>query len=107
MGSILNEPPSIHATINYYLDPSLGGDSYLIAGTAQNQLVKRDSHRMEIRDMRGREDDFGLDTHGFQLVRHELDAAVAVFDGDQEGKEEAYRVAGELVRKAYVCRSMR
>jgi hypothetical protein len=54
---------------NYYLDPSKGGHSTYVAGTAGYFRREFDTHDVKIQDMRGREEQFDLSTHGFQHVR--------------------------------------
>ena len=59
----------VHAMLNFYLDPSLGGRDSFTIGTAGAYRRKFDERPVDIRDARGHEDDFDLDTHGFQYHR--------------------------------------
>ena len=64
-------PPKIVQTeLNYYLDPSKGGHTSYQIGVSDYYRRKFDPHPVQIEDIRGREDQFDLETHGFQHHKH-------------------------------------
>lgn len=75
---------TVHTTINYRLDPSQGGDPVNYPGTYQAYLRKFDTRPVTIQDIRGREDEFNLDVHGFQLKKHQ--SAETEFDDNERIK---------------------
>ncbi|KAK4504430.1 hypothetical protein PRZ48_005346 [Zasmidium cellare] len=81
---------SVPATINYYLDPSLGGGE---------TLSKLEPHEMQIHDIRGSEGDFTLDTHGFQVVQHGVRVDPEDF-ADDGRRENLYAETAGIVKKA-------
>jgi hypothetical protein len=60
----------VETTLNYYLDPALGGKSSYIPGTIGSFRRKHDPHPVHIHDIRGHEADFTLNKHGFHLCKH-------------------------------------
>ncbi|OQV11055.1 hypothetical protein CLAIMM_14959 [Cladophialophora immunda] len=60
----------IDTSLNYYLDPALGGHSSFEAGTAGYFRRKFDERPVRIHDIRGHSDDFDVSKQGFQLVKH-------------------------------------
>ncbi len=62
---------TVTAELQYYLDPSLGGDDHFYPGTAGNYRRKKDIHAMSVTDMRGSEQEFSLDKQGFEVHKHE------------------------------------
>lgn len=88
---------SVTATVSYYLQPKDGGDTHIYPGTVLNTRRKYDPREVLITDIRGREQDFSLDVHGFQFV----DSASGFQDfGDGEKvKSEYYVEVAEVLRE--------
>lgn len=61
-------PHIVRATLNYYLDPAKGGHESFWFGTVGEKRRPFDRVDVEISDIRGRENEFDLDTHGFQYM---------------------------------------
>ena len=84
----------VEAPINYFLDPDAGGRRseihHLIKGTFSPQQV-------EVADIRGREAEFTLDKHGFELVKHDMPQQPVV--SDDIVKSKIYPQCAELVKK--------
>ncbi|KAI0426232.1 hypothetical protein F5Y09DRAFT_334319 [Xylaria sp. FL1042] len=57
---------TIETTMNYYLDPSKGGTYTSTFGTVGVLRRKFDTHTIQIDDIRGRENEFHINTHAFQ-----------------------------------------
>lgn len=62
-------PHVVKSTLNYYLDPSKGGYESFYFGTLGEKRRAFEYIECEIEDIRGREEGFELDTHGFQYVK--------------------------------------
>lgn len=60
----------VNTTLNYYLDPSKGGHTSYQIGVSDYYRRKFDPHQQQIHDIRGREGQFDLETHGFQHYKH-------------------------------------
>ncbi|CAK4002116.1 Hypothetical predicted protein [Lecanosticta acicola] len=92
--------PSIETIVNYYLPPPDNGPPpiYNVA-TAGSRRMKFDARRRTITDIRGREKDFHLDTHGFQYVT-DFPSAETAFDDDGRIKTVVYREVEKMLKKA-------
>lgn len=91
------EPSVVKTTLNYYLEPSIGGhDSYQV-GTASYYRRKFDPHDVTINNLRGKEDQFKLDSHGFQHVRHS--SAERTFDDNERVKSVVYPETEQLIKE--------
>lgn len=53
------------ATLNFFKE---GGIDTLQQGLVNNPQLEHEPHEVSIQDVRDREDEFKLDTHGFQFV---------------------------------------
>lgn len=95
------KPRNVQTTINYYKDPGDGTEhAPSIAGkrsTFNQPSIDLDTI---VTDISGSEDQFTLDSHGFQLYDHV--SQMKEFDNDDLIKEEYYPEVEELVRKVYV-----
>jgi len=89
---------------NHYLDPEKGGHTKYITGTASYFRRKFDERAVKIGDMRGREDEFDLNTQGFQF--YESPTIGGDFRDVDKVKAEVYPETEELLKKVYVCHSM-
>lgn len=81
----------------YYLDPSKGGHTTYRIGVAQYYRYKYEAHPAQIHDIRGREDQFNLETHGFQHHKHR--SAETDFTNDDRIKEVVYPETAELLKR--------
>lgn len=68
--TVVSPPAAISANIYYFLEPSEGGTDVIYPGTATDKLRPLKPILMSIMDLRTCEDEFKLDTHGFQFVPH-------------------------------------
>lgn len=66
------QPRDVFTTINYYNDAGDGSkpQAYIV-GQARSYYRPPQPHPVTVHDIRGKEENFTLDTHGFQLFRHE------------------------------------
>ncbi|KAK3705225.1 hypothetical protein LTR37_013386 [Vermiconidia calcicola] len=55
----------VETSLNHWLDPAKGGHDHYITGTAGYYRRKFDAHPIKIKDFRGREDEFNINTQGF------------------------------------------
>lgn len=63
------EPHRIKATLNYYLEPEKGGYEAFWFGTVGEKRRPFEYVEVPITDMRGHEQEFKLDTHGFEYIK--------------------------------------
>lgn len=87
----------VNSTLNYYLDPSKGGHTSYQIGVSDYYRRKFDPHPVQIHDVRGREEEFLLDTHGFQHYKHisiEKD-----FDDDDRVRKVVYPEVEQLLKE--------
>lgn len=63
-------PKDIQAYLNYHLDPSKGGTDWLCSGSVGEKRRKHQPILTKISDIRGREDEFDLDTQGFHMIQN-------------------------------------
>lgn len=61
----------VRTTLNYYLDPELGGHINITPGTPSFYRRKYATHPVTIHDMKGSEGQFNLSKQGFQIHPHE------------------------------------
>lgn len=98
------KPRHVQTTINYYRDPGDGSEhAPSIAGkrsTFNQPSIDLDT---VVTDITGSEDQFTLDSHGFQLVDNI--SRMKEFDDDDRIKEEYYPEVEQLVREVYVFTS--
>ena len=88
---------AVYAKLNYYLDPALGGHTSYRTGTAGYYRRKFDEHAVKVHDARGHEDDFNLNTHGFQYHRHI--SAEKDFTDDDRVKTVVYPETENLIKE--------
>lgn len=92
------KPRHVQTTINYYKDPGDGTEhAPSIAGkrsTFNQPSIDLDTL---VTDITGSEDQYTLDSHGFQLCDHV--SRVKEFDNDDRIKEEYYPEVEQLVRE--------
>lgn len=86
-----------HTKLNFYLDPSLGGQNEFAIGTAGAYRRKFDERPIDIKDARGRENEFNLDIHGFQHYRRAC--SEKNFTDDDQIKAVAYPETVELLKE--------
>jgi len=90
-------PGDIHTTLNYYLDPALGGHSAFEAGTVGYYRRKFDERPVHIHDIRGQAGDFNINKQGFQLVKHT--SAERDYVDEEQVRRIVYPEAEELLKK--------
>lgn len=88
---------AVKSNLNYWLDPALGGHTSYYTGTAGYYRRKFDEHVVEINDARGHEDDFNLNTHGFQYHKHS--SAERDFVDDERVKAIVYPETEKLIKE--------
>ena len=86
----------VQTTLNYFLDPSLGGITWYTPGAAGVLCRKLDTRSVQIHYMRDREADFNIHKQSFQLCK--FTTAAKEFTGD-EIKSVIYPEAEELLKK--------
>ena len=86
----------VNARLNFYLDPSQGGQSEFAIGTAGAYRRKFDERPVQIEDARGHESDFSLDTHGFQYCKRAT--TEKDFSDDDQVKAVAYPEVQQLLK---------
>lgn len=86
------------ATLNHYLEPSKGGLGVYYAGTVGEKRRKHVEVPVKISDIRGAEDEFKLDTHGFELVERE--SPEKLYEHDDRIKDVYYPDCIDLIKKA-------
>lgn len=91
-------PRHVHTTINYYKDPKDGTEhAPSIAGKRSTFTQPSIDVEHVITDITGRESDFTLDSHGFQL--HDHASQEKSFEDDGRIKEVYYPEVEQLVRE--------
>lgn len=91
---------TVNTTLNFYLDPSKGGHTSYQIGVSDYYRRKFDPHPVQIQDIRGREDEFDLETHGFQHHKHV--SAEKDFDDDEQIRRVVYPETAQLIKNLYV-----
>ncbi|KAI0406923.1 hypothetical protein F4802DRAFT_595927 [Xylaria palmicola] len=86
----------LETTMNYHLDPSLGGVKMSSFGTVGVLRRKFDPHNIQVHDLRGQENEFNLHTHSFQLCRWK--PSIASIDW-QDFQQTIYPEAEAFVKK--------
>ena len=86
----------VHANLNFYLDPSLGGRDEFAIGTTGAYRRKFDNRPVDIRDARGYEKEFDIDKHGFQY--HKRPCTEKDFTDDAQVKAVAYPETEQLLK---------
>lgn len=87
---------TVNTTLNYYLDPSIGGHTQYQIGVVDYFRRKFDTHEVEVNDVRGREDQFEINTHGFQFAKHT--SKEKEFVDDSQVKRVAYPEVEDLIK---------
>jgi hypothetical protein len=57
---------TVNATVNYF---PIDGQTSVLAGTAGYQRRPFDPRKVRVTDIRGNEDNYKLEEHGFQIVK--------------------------------------
>ena len=87
----------LDTTLNHYLDPDKGGHTKYITGTASYFRRKFDERAVKIGDIRGREDQFNLNTQGFQF--HVSPTIGGDFSDTEKVKKEVYAETEKLLKE--------
>lgn len=93
------EPHVVHATLNYFLEPEKGGYDEFWFGTVGEKRRPFEYVRVPITDMRGREEDFQLDTHGFQYARASSRLTPEDTNSHERIREVYYQECADLMKK--------
>jgi hypothetical protein len=89
----------VNATFNYYKDSADGSPPAPNYANKPSTYVRERLERQKVvHDIRGREDQYTLDTTGFQIVKHE--SAENDFVDDEQIKRVYYPETEELLKKA-------
>ena len=92
----------VETTLNYHLGPTENGELIIYLGTVGERRRKHDPQKVKVEDIRGREEQFTLDMHGFQVVISP--STVKQFDDPLVIKQEYYADCAELLKRVYVVR---
>ncbi len=91
------EYKTVETTLNHYLDPKLGGHDHYVTGTASYYRRKFDERPVRISNIRGREDEFDLNTQGFQFC--ESPTVGGDFRDNDKVKKEVYPETEKLLKE--------
>ena len=95
MGSLASQRQDIQAALNFHKP----GEDVLYIGSHYNHL-DYDTHQVLIEDVYGREDEFSLDTQGFQIVK--APTALENFDDAAQIETKYYEEIIVYVKNLYV-----
>lgn len=87
----------VQANLNFYLDPQEGGHAYFSVGTAGSYRRKFDQHAVNITDVKGQEQDFTLEAHGFQFCKQALEEKT--FEDEDVIKSTVYSETESLIKE--------
>lgn len=88
----------VETILNYHLDSGNGGEQVFYPGTAGNYRRQFDARAIQVKDIRGHEEDFCLDQQGFQILRHE--SKEKEFADEDEVKDVIYEEVIEMLKEA-------
>jgi hypothetical protein len=89
----------VDTTMNYYLDASKGGKETGTFGTVGVLRRKFDNQHIRVKDLRGRENEFDIHTHAFQVDKWEPTTTSLEED---DIKQIIYPEAEEFIKKMLV-----
>jgi hypothetical protein len=90
---------AVQANINYYLDPSLGGITSYVPGTAGILRRKFDTRPVQVQDLRTSKDEFSIHMNSFQVSKFDIPVNEIV---DEEMKSVVYPQAEEMIKNMWV-----
>ncbi|KAG6918618.1 hypothetical protein DXG01_013029 [Tephrocybe rancida] len=82
---------------HYYLPPLDGSRPYKNINDRNDKNYIRDTHKVIVKNIRGKENAFTLDASGFQYYKHESECKS--FSNDEEIKQNYYPESVELVKQ--------
>lgn len=88
----------VQTELNYYHDTGAPPEPAIV-GKPESYNRPVDTHKVTVRDVRGREGDYGLDTTGFQYVRHE--SVEKTFDDEDRIKDAYYAEVEQVLKNTY------
>ena len=91
-------------TFNYFQDPT-PTEKDCLYGTATFWRKQYAQRKSIVHDIRGHEDDFKLDVHGFEFHRHR--SAVSDWKDDEQIKQIYYPEVDALLKKRYALLATR
>lgn len=97
MATAVLQPQALRSTINYHLEIERGGAKDWCPGTVQDKRRPHEHRDVTIKNVRGRETDFSLDTHGFQWGPFET--SVKEVDDSTDLTEQYYKDVTAHVKK--------
>jgi len=97
MADVAPARSALHAYINYFLELHEGGTDVLYPGTAIDKLRPLKATLMPIKDIRGSNEEFNLDIHGFAFVAHEC--SESKFDDRERITSVVYEEVTELIKR--------
>ena len=80
------QPHVVNTTLNYYLSPERGGAKIYQPGAVGDKRRPHDEQKVQVTDIRGREDEFRLDEQGFQIIQLNTSVQDVEKDADWEGQ---------------------
>ena len=93
------EPHIVKATLNYYLEPEKGGYEEFWFGTVGEKRRPFEYVEVPITDMRGKEQEFKLDTHGFEYVKASSNLTPEDTNSHERIREVYYQECVELMKR--------
>ena len=93
------ESSDIIAAFNYYKDPgdgSLPAPAYI--GKPETYEKPTESIELPVHDIRGEEEKYTLDSHGFEIVKHE--SKEKDFVDEEKIKDQYYEEVEDILKKA-------
>ena len=98
MGAAVPPTSVVEAPLNYYREVADGGVTVTYPGTVGITRLKGNTQIVKINDIRGRESEFKLDVHGFQLVQHPSELETFT---DETVKQTAYGECVDILKNTY------
>lgn len=89
-------PHVVDTTLNYYLSPARGGAEVYQPGAVSDKRRPHDVQKVQVVDIRGREDEFLLDKQGFQIIQ--LDTSIQDVEKDSDWKGQYFQDIMKQVR---------
>ncbi len=93
---------TVDATVNYF---PIDGETNVLAGTAGYQRRPFDPRKVKLTNIRGNEEDFKLEKHGFQIVRENWTQV----DPDEDPRQieaKLFPEAARILQRLYVACSI-
>ena len=92
-----DEYKTVDTTLNYYLDPKLGGHDHYVTGIASYYRRKFDERPAKIQNIRNRVSEFNINDQGFQF--HVSPTVGGNFQDNDRVKREVYPETEKLLKE--------